>query len=108
MSRKTHYGMSAETIAARAPFISVYKELPRGGFDRATGRWSDIHLEYGWVVLDKSGDKIFPPTDVGAQSLCNSCVEELNLVAAKWLMEHEGAPIDVAKEAWEEINRYRK
>lgn len=104
---KAYYGMYAEEIAARAPFDIHYHEGLRWDWDvpRAHGGWPDLTLLQGYIVRDKNGDKVFPPIDVGAEQLCRGVVEELNLVAAKWLMEHEGPPI--VDDDYEEVTRHR-
>lgn len=108
MNRKTHYGMSAETAAARAPFTVCWHELPKWMPDPDGG--GTPVLCRGWIVRDKNGDKTWPTSgaDVGVKFGAENCANELNLAAAKWLMENEGPAIDVVKESWEETNRYRK
>lgn len=111
---KTYYGMYAEEIAARAPFEVHYDETLRWDWDSPRTRRGlpEATLVRGYIVRDKNGDKVFPPIAVVTEQLCRGAVEELNLVAAKWLMEHEGPPIvdddyeEVARRIYDELNRY--
>jgi hypothetical protein len=112
---KTYYGMYAEEIAARAPFEVYYYETVRWDWDSPHARrgWPEATLVRGYIVRDKNGDKAFPPIDFSTEQLCRDAAEELNLVAAKWLMEHDGPPavdddFDEAarRRIYDELNHY--
>jgi hypothetical protein len=79
---KRYYGMTKGFIVTFAPFSVIYREIPVM-FD-----WKPQLLQ-GYVVVDKSGDKVWPSYDVTTEAAARAAAEELNLVAAKHFMESE-------------------
>jgi hypothetical protein len=80
---KRYYDMRAETVIRRAPYSSVHKE-------HAQMIGCDPKLISGYVVVDRYGDKVWPHfIDVAPKPASDKVTEELNLIAAKLLMEQE-------------------
>jgi hypothetical protein len=117
---KTYYGMSAAGAAARAPFTVIYRDRIKWPFSAARApltvisrdriKWPFsagegdpvIHKEY--TVCDKYGDRAWPIQNHRDEAECTRVAEELNLVAAGWLMKNE-----LSQDAYaSEVNRYYK